>query len=209
MATRNIKNVVFDFGNVLIAWDVKSLYVKIFNGDEQKASWFLSNICTLEWNRQLDEGVTFDDAIAQLLGKWPEYEEEIKAYKTRWHETIVGEISPSVNVLKNLKNKGYPLYGLTNWSHETIGYAKNRFPFLNLLDGIVVSGEEKVSKPDNEIFEILLKRYQLNPNETLFIDDNGDNIKTADKLGFDTIWFQNSDQLETEIVTRNLFKKKF
>ena len=197
-----IKNVVFDFGNVLISWDREPVYLKIFNGDYQKTSWFLNNVCTMEWNHQLDKGVLFDDAIAELAAKWPEYHNEIKAYKTSWFEMITGEITPSVSILKDLKKQGYPLYGLTNWSHETIGYAKNRFDFLGLFDGIVVSGEEKTAKPDAKIFEILLQRYNLNAGETIFIDDTLANIETASNLGFQTIWFQNSKQFEEDIKNK-------
>lgn len=196
---KKIKNVVFDFGNVLIAWSRESLYLKIFNGDKTKTKWFLDNVCTMEWNHQLDEGVSFDYAISQLKIKWPEYFSEIDAFKNRWQEMIIGEISPTVAVLNRLKKAGYPLYGLTNWSHETFGYAKSRFDFLNLLDGIVVSGEEKTAKPKPEIFNILIKRYHLTPEETLFIDDSLPNIETAKKLGFQTIWFENPQQFIKDI----------
>lgn len=193
-----IKVIVFDFGGVLIDWNPRYLYKKIFS-NEGEMEWFLTNICTDGWNAQQDKGHEFEKAIASLTELHPKFQNEIEAYYKRWPEMLRGEINETVEVLLELKDKNYRIYGLTNWSGETFPIALERFEFLRIFDGIIVSGDEKMAKPDREIFQLLLNRYNLTPEHCLFIDDNADNIKTANGLGFYTIHFRSPQQLKEEM----------
>src|SRR5436305_1684034 len=152
------KTIVFDFGGVLINWDRRHLYRKIFD-DEAEMEWFLANVCTMDWNLRQDEGRPFADAVKLLQKDHSKYTNHIEAFHTRWQEMLNGPIEETVEILRELKQKGYTIYGLTNWSAETFPVALGLFEFLHTLDGIVVSGVEKMVKPNPAIFELLLKRY--------------------------------------------------
>ncbi len=187
-------NIVFDFGGVLIDWNQKYLYRKIFDDDEE-IDFFIENICTPAWNDGLDRGRSFAEATEELVARHPEYTEAINAYHHRWTEMVGGLIDGTSETLIELHDRGYRLYGLTNWSHETLPKVIPDYPFFERLEGIVVSGEEKVAKPDAEIYEILLTRYGLVAEESIFIDDNAHNIQAAMTLGFKTHHFQSDGRL--------------
>ncbi len=188
-----IKDVVFDFGGVLMDWNPRYFYRTYFK-DEKQMEYFLSHICNDEWNAEQDRGRSFEEGVRLLQAQYPQYAEPIRLYKDKWGCMLKGEFPRSVDLLKRLKGQGYGIYGLTNWSAETIPLAYSRYDFFALFDGIVVSGEEKIIKPDPRIFEILLERYHLTAGDTLFIDDTRANIEAAARLGFQTILF---DDIET------------
>ena len=192
-----IQNIIFDFGGVLIDWNPAYLYSKLFD-NKSDMNYFLENICTPEWNIQQDAGRPLAEATRLLQKEHPKYKELIGYYYTRWEEMLRGVIEPSERVLRMLKPH-YPIYGLTNWSAETIPIAYKKYDFFNLLDGIVVSGDEKLIKPDPKIYQVLLDRHNLKANESLFIDDNIENIKAAQKMGFHTIHFTEKINLEEEV----------
>lgn len=194
-----IKNIVFDFGGVLIDWNPKYLYRDIFCNEEEM-DYFLGNICTPQWNEQQDKGRSFADGINILQSQHPHYSEYIHLFKDRWEEMLGGELPDSVNLLRNLKNDGYRIYGLTNWSAETIQVLYRKYDFFELFDGIVVSGEEKLIKPDKRIYEVLLDRYGLFAEESVFIDDNSDNVDAANELGFNAILFTNIVNLRKQLI---------
>lgn len=203
--SKNIDTIVFDLGNVLIQWDPRHLYRKIFK-DEDQITWFLENICTSEWNDQQDAGRTFDEGIKELVAKYPEWEEPIVAWGTRWQETINGPIPGSVDILRALRDsKKYRLYALTNWSAETFPWALDNFEFLHWFEGIVVSGHEKTRKPFPEFFKILFNRYNVDPAKTIFIDDNLKNVKGSNEVGMHTIHFQSPEQLRTTLTQYGVF----
>ena len=183
-------------------WNPKHMYRKVFE-KESDMKYFLDNICTQEWNLQQDKGRSLNEATIELQKKYPRYHELIQLYYQRWEEMLKGQINENVELIAPLK-KRYKLYGLTNWSAETFPLAYKRFPFFKLLNGIVVSGEEKIIKPDPEIFNILLKRFQITAQESVFIDDNINNIKAAEKLGFQTIHINNNMKLKTEFERINV-----
>lgn len=191
---------VFDLGGVLIDWNPRYVFNQIFNHNEEKANWFLNNVCTFHWNEEQDRGRLIKDAEDLLIAIHPEYKNEIRSYYGRFNEMLSGEIEGTVQILKKLKQSRHKLYALTNWSHETFPIALRRFEFLNDFDGIVVSGIEKVMKPDPKIFQIMIERYQLNPKNCVYIDDRADNCMTAAKLGFTTHHFQSPAALETFIT---------
>lgn len=192
-----VKNIIFDFGGVLIDWNPVYLYKKEFD-NESDMNYFLENICSPEWNVQQDAGRPLSEATRLLQKEHPEYKEMIGHYYGRWEEMLGGLFEESVRVLHLLKEK-YPIYGLTNWSAETITIAYEKYDFFNHLKGIVVSGDEKLIKPDPKLYQILLGRYNLEAEESLFIDDNINNIEAAQKMGFQTIHFTKDTDLEKEI----------
>ena len=198
-----MKNIVFDFGGVLIDWNPRYLYRKIFSST-QEMEWFLNNICTLEWNARQDAGRSFSEGIAELKAKYPRYSAQIDDYYLRWEEMLGGLIKGSVEIMKELYDQGYKIYGLTNWSAETISLAKERYNFFPLFSGVVISGEEKTIKPDLALYKILLERYQLNPAETLFIDDKTENTIAAAKVGMKTIDFHSPQQLRQELINKGI-----
>ena len=201
-----INTVIFDLGNVLINWDPNRLYEKIFNDAEERIH-FLTNICTPHWNEQQDAGRTWAEATELLINEHPYYENEIKAYYDRWAEMIGGPIHGSVDILKQLKAENkVRLYALTNWSTETFPYALENFDFLQLFEGILVSGEEKLVKPDPAIYQLLLDRYQIVPEKSIFIDDSLRNVETAAKIGIHALHFTSSDKLRTELGIYGLLK---
>lgn len=194
-----INTIIFDLGGVLIDWNPRYLYRKIFKTEEE-VSWFLEHICTSEWNDQQDAGRSFEEATKELLEKHPDYAEAIRAWYGRWQETIGGPIEGTVEILKQIKeSKKFRLYALTNWSSETFPWALENFHFLHWFEGIVVSGVEKCRKPLPEFFHILFNRYNVTPAESLFIDDNVHNIEGAKALGLNTITFKSPSQLSEQL----------
>ncbi|MDD6318168.1 MAG: HAD family phosphatase [Succinatimonas hippei] len=189
-----IKNVIFDLGGVLIDWNPVYVYKSVFH-DEAKLKYFLENVCTSEWNAQMDRGRSFDECIKELQDKFPDYKNEIAMWKTRWVDMLQGSITQGVELFNAVKKSGkYTCYALTNWSAETFPTAFKLFPFLNDFEGIVVSGEEKMTKPDKGLYLTLFERYHLNPEECLYIDDNDDNIKTGKSRGMVTISFKDPEE---------------
>ena len=168
-------------------------------------NYFLENICTSEWNEEQDGGRTLKEATEFLVEKFPEHEENIKAYYSRWEEMLGGVFQGTVDVLKELKeSKKYKLLGLTNWSAETFPIAKEKYDFLNWFDGIVVSGEEKCRKPFAEFYQILLERYQVEPEKAIFIDDNVRNLEGARDVGIQTIHFVSPEELRIALKEKGV-----
>ncbi|WP_294081390.1 HAD family hydrolase [Proteiniphilum sp. UBA5384] len=194
-----LKNIIFDFGGVLIDWNPVYLYRKVF--DKEEMDWFLAHICRYEWNILQDAGRSLAEGTRILQEQYPEYKKEIAMYYGRWQEMLGGTIDENVRLIKLLKGN-YKVYGLTNWSAETIPLAVERYDFFNDLDGMVVSGEEKTIKPDPKLYRILMERYGIKAEESLFIDDNYANVETAQRLGFQTIHLTEGMNLEKNLRER-------
>jgi 2-haloacid dehalogenase len=192
-----IENIIFDFGGVLVDWDPRHLYKKHFK-DENEMEYFLKNICTDVWNLEQDKGRSLREGTVLLQNKFPEFHSMIQLYYDQWETMLKSEIPETVSLLYELKKK-YKIYGLTNWSAETISIAYDRFPFFKEFDGIVVSGQEKMIKPNKEIYYLLLNRYNLKAENTVFIDDNINNIRAAEEIGFLGIHFKSPNQLESKL----------
>lgn len=190
-----IKNVIFDFGNVLVAWEPRHLYRKYFK-TEAEVDYFLRNICTEEWNTDLDRGEPFEKLIQERIAKFPEFEEPIRFFKDRWEEMIYCAKDETVEFIFELKAGGYRLYGLSNWSAETFPIALKKYQFFELFDGIVISGQEGVVKPNAEIYRILLDRYGLKACESVFIDDKEINVKAGEALGIKGIVFDKIENVK-------------
>lgn len=186
--------VVFDLGGVLVDWNPRYLYRKIF-GTEAEVEEFLERVCTPAWNAEQDRGRPWAEAVRLLQGKFPHYAREIEAYHLRWSETLAGDLPESVAILSQLRQAPVRLLALTNWSAETFPVARERFAFLRWFEGIVVSGEEEMIKPDAEIFELLCRRYRVRPERAVFIDDSARNVQAAQALGFHGIHFTGTASL--------------
>ena len=197
------KILVFDLGGVLIDWNPRYLYRKLID-DEGDINLFLSEVCNSEWNVKQDAGRALAEATAERIALFPEKKSLIEAFYDRWEEMLGGEINETVEILRELKNKGESIYALTNWSGETFPIAEERFDFLQWFDGTLVSGVEKMAKPDPEIFHLLLKRYELRAEDCLFIDDSKTNIEAAARIGFETHQFKSAAGLRQELIAANL-----
>ena len=195
--------VVFDLGGVLIDWDPRHLYRKLFD-DEEAMERFLAEVCTLEWNRQMDAGRPFAEAVAELAAAHPDQAELIEAYHLRWVEMLGGLVPGTLDVLRGVKARGVPVYALSNWALETFGATREHFPFLREFDGILISGEVGVGKPDPTIFRHLIERFRLDPSATVFIDDWDLNVETARQLGFQVIQFRDATQLAGDLGAMGL-----
>jgi 2-haloacid dehalogenase len=190
-----IEAVVFDIGGVLIDWNPRHLFRKLFPHDEAGMERFLAKVCTPEWNTEQDRGRPFAEGIAQLKAHHPDCAHLIEAYRERWIEMLDGPIGGSVEILAQLRQCGVPVYALSNWSAETYPEAKARFDFLSWFRGVVISGEVGVAKPDRAIFRLLCDRFQLAPETTLFVDDVAANVDAARGLGFASALFRDAATL--------------
>ncbi|MCI5577747.1 MAG: HAD family phosphatase [Succinivibrio sp.] len=189
-----IKNVVFDFGGVLLDWNPRYFYKSIFN-DDQKMEYFLQNIATSTWNAQMDKGRSFEECMKELAEQYPEYKEPIMLYRKGWETMLKGPIESGMRVLDAVMNaQKFKVYGLTNWSAETFPGTFNKYKFLQKFEGIVVSGEEQMIKPEKGIYLTLIERYNLVPEETFFMDDNIQNVETALSRGINAVQFTGTDK---------------
>ena len=184
-------------------WNPHRMLDKYF-GSVEKADWFIKNVCTSEWNTEMDGGKPFAQGIAERSAIYPEYAADIQAYYDRWIEMIGGEIPGMREMVAELKAKGYKLYGLTNWSAETFCLVRNEFPVFGLLDGMLVSGEEHLLKPSPEIFQRLVDRFGLTPSECLFIDDNAANVEGSIAFGIPAVRFFGVDSLREDLRERGI-----
>jgi 2-haloacid dehalogenase len=193
--TSHIKAIIFDFGNVLLEWNPRYVYQRYFPNDPEAIERFLKEVNFVDWNLQQDKGRPFAEGVAILSEKFPHYAQLIQAYHQNWTDSIGAAYDGTIEILKQLKQAGYPLYGLSNWSAETFPFAREKYDFFDLLDDFVLSGEVGHVKPDPEIFHIILKKIGKPAEECLFIDDSLTNINQAQKMGFATIHFQSPEQL--------------
>ena len=200
------KAVVFDLGGVLIDWDPRHLYRKLL-ADEAAVEEFLATVCTPEWNAEQDRGRPFAEGVAELVERHPVHVAAITAYHERWTEMLGGDIGGTVELLAELRATGVPLYALTNWSAETFGIARERFQFLSWFDGVLVSGEERMTKPDPAIFQLLLDRFGLDPQATFYVDDSPANVAAASELGLDAVRFTGPERLRRDLEARGLLAR--
>jgi 2-haloacid dehalogenase len=208
--SRAVDAVILDVGNVLIDWNPRALYRKILLGaggqpDEARIDWFMANVCTQDWNIQQDLGRSIADAERTLHRQHPEWQIEIAAYYGRFQELIPGPVETTVNCMRRLREAGIPVHGLTNFGRETFAMTRQRFDFLRDFDGVVVSGEEGLVKPDPAIFKLLIQRFKLTPSRSLFVDDSQANIDTAQALGFQVHHFTRPELLPPHLTALGLF----
>lgn len=196
-------NVVFDIGNVLIHWEPRALYRKIFQNEEE-VSWFLENVCTHDWNLEQDRGRSFEEGVAEVTARFPQHAEAIAAYHARWTETVLGPIEGSVQILDELSARGTPLYAITNFNQDKFRETRQRFLFLSAFRDIVVSGDERVIKPDPAIYRLLLDRNGLEAASCLFIDDSEKNVRGAQAVGMKGHHFTSPEALRADLAGMGL-----
>ena len=195
--------VVFDLGGVLVDWDPRYLYRQLFDDPDEMES-FLAEVTTAEWNAHQDAGRPWAEAVELLVAEHPQRRELIEAFHRRWPEMLAGEIPGTVDVLADLRAAGVRLIALSNWSAETFPFARERFDFLAWFEGIVISGDVGVNKPDRRIFDHLAEQFGIEPAATLFIDDSSANVDAAKALGFRAIQFTDATALRRELVRLGL-----
>ena len=194
-----MKNIIFDFGNVLVQWHPELVYGDYF-GDEAKAWWFLRHVADNEWRLRIDAGESSETCIRELQQRQPEYAEAIELYRSKWREMLTDEVPGMRELLHQLSTVNYQLYGLTNWSMESFPEAREHFGILQMIDHYVVSGAEGYVKPDPRLFQVLLDRYGLRAEECIFIDDNPDNVAAARNMGMRGSVFTNAESLRKELA---------
>jgi 2-haloacid dehalogenase len=202
-----VNAVIFDLGGVLIDWDPRYLYRPLFGADVAAMEDFLARVCPPEWNRQLDAGVPFAEAVAQRQREFPEHADLIALWKDGWAQMLRDAIPETVEILAALRGRGHRLIALTNWSAETFPVARSRFEFLGWFEDIVVSGAERLVKPDPRIFRLALERNRLEACDTVFIDDLLPNVVAAAALGLDAVHFRGADALREALEARGLLDR--
>lgn len=197
------KTLIFDLGGVLLDWDPRYLYRKVFT-DEKEMEHFLAEVCSPAWNAQMDAGKNLQDGISELLSKYPAYTEQIRFYQTRWFEMLKGEFPGSIAILEELKLAEFKLAVLSNFPADLFQQVKEGYQFLDWFDLLIISGEVGVAKPHPAIYQILLRELGQSAEECVFIDDRLENIAEADRQGFETIHFDSAEKLRSELVDKRL-----
>ena len=200
--------VVFDLGGVLIDWDPRHLYRKLFAGDEAAMEHFLATVCTHEWHRHHDAGRSFAEGARLLKAEHPDRAELIDAFGARQDEMIAGQIDDAVAILQNLRNLGVPLYALSNWPAEDFSSVRRRFDFLGWFQGILISGAVGIIKPDPRMYELLLERFAIDPQRAVYIDDVAANVDAARPFGIHAIHFTTPAALRAELVGLGLLPRQ-
>jgi 2-haloacid dehalogenase len=200
---KKIHSVVFDVGKVLFEWDLRHLFAKLI-ADPNELDWFLNNVVTPSWHFQHDAGRPLDDMIAQRCAEFPNHIELINAYPARFNETIPGPVPGSLEIVKELSARGVPLFAITNFGAEFWDMFRPTQPIFDLFDDIVVSGTEKMVKPDPAIYQLALRRFGLPPGEAIFIDDVQANVDAARANGFAAHHFLNAETLRAELCALGL-----
>ncbi|NTW09258.1 MAG: HAD family phosphatase [Anaerolineaceae bacterium] len=193
-----IQAIIFDFGGVLVNWDAHRLYRHFFP-DPEATNSFLREIDFFAWNQRQDAGRPFREGVAELILKFPQYAEAIQAYDTRWEESVSETIPAAVDILHTLKQDGWPLYLLSNFSAEKFPIMRRKYDFIQLFDDLIISGEHKLTKPDPAFYRLALQRIHRSAAECLFIDDSLENIHAARELGFHTHHFNSPQALEADL----------
>ncbi len=195
--------VVFDLGGVLIDWNPRYLYRKLIP-DPETMEHFLREVCSTEWRAPFDLGAPMAEAIAELCDRHPEQKHLIEAYGVRWPEMLGGTIDGSVAILEDLRAKLPAVYAVSNWPAETFPHALARFAFLEWFDGMIISGEVGLKKPDAGIYRLLFERYRIEPGTTLFIDDVPENLEAAEVLGLKGLLFTSAGKLREDLARFDL-----
>lgn len=201
--TQRIEAVVFDIGRVLVQWDMRLLFRKLLN-DEAEAEWVYRNVVTEAWHGQHDAGRPIAEMVAERSAEFPRYAEVIRAYAERFNETIPGPVPGSADLVEQLHQNGLPLYAITNFGADTWASFRPTFPLLDRFRDIVVSGIEKLAKPNPAIYALAAQRFGRDPGTMLFIDDSLPNVTSARDCGWHAHHFISAELLAEELRTRGL-----
>lgn len=195
--------VVFDVGNVLVEWDVRAFYARLIP-DAARLDWFCREVVSPAWHFQHDQGRAFAETSAELIARFPAEADLIRLYGPRFNETVPGPVPGMVELVEQLAARGVPLFAITNFSHEFWPPFRAQWPLFDHFTDIVVSGEERLTKPDPSIYNLALRRFGLAPGEAIFIDDRAENVAAAEANGFVGHHFANSGRLRDELVRLGL-----
>jgi 2-haloacid dehalogenase len=198
-----ITTVVFDVGKVLFEWDLRYLFAKLI-ADKDELEFFVTHVVTPEWHFQHDAGRALDDMVAERIAEFPEYAAFIAAYAPRFNETIPGPVTGSLELVQELAECGVPLFAITNFGAEFWEGFRPIQPIFDLFQDIIVSGVEKLVKPDPAIYALALQRFCIKPGQAIFIDDNHDNVISARENGFAVHHFTDAESLRRELVALDL-----
>jgi 2-haloacid dehalogenase len=200
-----VEAVIFDVGKVLYQWDIRHLYARLIP-DPTALDHFVTQIVTPQWHFQHDAGRPLDEMVAELISKHPDHRELIRAYVPRWLETIPGPVPGSLALVERLAARAVPIYGITNFGTEFWAMFRPTAPVFDLFRDIVVSGAEKMVKPDPRIYQLAIDRFGITAERSLFIDDRRDNIDAARDFGLQVHHFKDAATLETDLRQRNLLE---
>jgi len=198
-----ITTVVFDVGKVLFEWDLRYLFAKLI-ADKDELEFFVTHVVTPEWHFQHDAGRALDDMVAERIAEFPEYAKLIAVYANRFNETIPGPVTGSLEIVQELAESGVPLFAITNFGAEFWEGFRPTQPIFDLFQDIIVSGVEKLVKPDPAIYALALQRFCIKPGQAIFIDDNHDNVISARENGFAVHHFTDAESLRRELVALDL-----
>jgi 2-haloacid dehalogenase len=199
-----VNTVVFDLGGVLVDWDPRYLLRELLPGREAEMETILRDVLNHDWNLERDRGDSWPEAMARLKAEHPQWAGVFDLYTERWAETLGGEHEDTVAILRELKARGTPLYALSNWSAAMFPHAEERFEWLDWFDGVVVSGRVQMVKPDRDIFDHLLRTYDLDAADILFIDDHQPNVEAARSYGIAAHLFRGADGLRAALQSEGL-----
>jgi 2-haloacid dehalogenase len=199
-----VNTVVFDLGGVLVDWDSRYLLRKVMPGHEAEMETILRDVLNHDWNLERDTGDSWPEAMARLKVQYPQWADIFDVYSERWPETLGGSYEDTVAILGELKERGTPLYALSNWSAEMFPHAEARFEWLRWFDGVVVSGRVHLIKPERAIFDYLLDTYHLAADDIIFIDDHEPNVVAARSYGIRSHHFQTAPALRAELTAEQL-----
>ncbi|MEH6714791.1 HAD family hydrolase [Parasphingorhabdus flavimaris] len=202
-AISKIDTVIFDIGNVLYRWDLRCLFAKLID-DPEELDWFLAHVVTPEWHFQHDAGRPFADMVAERSREFPEYSNHIRAYSRRFPESIPGPVEGMLDLVRALANRGVPLFAISNFGAESWAQFRPSAPIFDLFSDIVISGEEKLIKPDAAIYELALQRFSRRADQCLFIDDRPENIEAGEAVGIAGHHFTSATSLENELKALGL-----
>lgn len=198
-----ITTVVFDVGKVLFRWDLRYLFAKLID-DRQELEWFVTNVVTPEWHFQHDAGRSLAEMTAERIAEFPQFASLIDIYAKRFNETIPGPVEGMLEIVGELAERGVPLFAITNFGAEFWDMFRPTQPIFGLFRDIIVSGVEKMVKPDPAIYALALRRFGLVYGEAIFIDDNIDNVLTARANGFVAHHFTDAAGLRSELAEYRL-----
>jgi 2-haloacid dehalogenase len=202
-----VNTVVFDLGGVLVDWNPRYLLRKVMPGREAEMETLLADVLSHAWNLERDKGDSWAEAMERNKETYPKWAEVFDLYTERWPETLGGSYEDTVAILRELKERGTPLYALSNWSAEMFPHAEEKYDWLGLFDGVVVSGRVEMVKPDRDIFDYLLETCDLASDDIFFIDDNVPNVVAARSYGIHSHQYLSSDGLRAELVTKGLLDR--
>ena len=193
-----ITTAIFDVGHVLFQWDPRFLFEKLID-DPQELDWFLENVVTKDWHFQADAGRPLAEMLAERVAEFPGHEALIRAYAARWNETVPGPVPGSHAIVQDLAAHGVSLFAITNFGHEFWGGFRPEQPLFDLFEDVLVSGTEKLMKPDAAIYALAIDRFDVDPDTCLFIDDRIENVRAAQAAGMHGHVFQDAETLQAEL----------